>query len=137
MKTTLLLATFSFLFGLFPAKAQIVIVNSSVRVTEISKSDLSDIFTGGSTHFKDGSHAIPVTLKSGPTHESFLKEYIGRPEKLFRGSWMALVFAGQANMPEAFNTEAELLRFIESKPGAIGYIGKPEESAKIRVLTVK
>jgi ABC-type phosphate transport system substrate-binding protein len=38
----------------------IVIANSSVKATDVSKSDLRDVFTGASSSLKDGSRVTPV-----------------------------------------------------------------------------
>jgi len=125
------------LLALGTVQAQVIVANSSVKIAEISKSDLNEIFTGASSNFINGSRAIPATLKSGPVHEAFLKGYIGRTELLFRGNWRGLVFAGKGTMPHAFDTEAELIHYIASVPGSIGYVGTPPHDAQVKTLVVK
>ena len=118
-------------------EAQVIVANSSVKLSAISKNDLSDIFTGVSVNFSDGSRAIPVTLKDGPVHEEFLKRYIGKKEMLFRGDWRVLVFSGRATMPKVFATEEDLMEYVRSVPGAIGYVGAPKHDPQIKSLLVK
>lgn len=118
-------------------EAQVIVANAGVKATEISKADLLDIFTGASGNFHDGSRAVPATLKGGAVHEQFLKSYIGKKEALFRGDWRVLVFSGKATMPRAFDTEEQLLQYIGSQPGAIGYAGSPPENTHVKTLKVK
>ena len=125
------------LLALGSLEAQVVVANAGVKVAEISKSDLLDIFTGASSNFSDGSRAVPVTLKGGPIHEEFLKRFIGKKDLLFRGDWRVLVFSGKGTMPKAFATEDELLQYVASVPGAIGYVGTPPHNPQVKSLGVK
>lgn len=121
------------------AKAQeaVVVVNSAVKATEVSASDVRDIFTGAKTSLGDGSHVTPVTLKGGESHEAFLKKYVGKSDSAFRAGWRSLVFTGQASMPKTFDTEAALLEYVAATPGTIGYIGKEAAHEKVKALEVK
>jgi len=125
------------LFGLGTVQAQVIVANQSVKIAELSKSDIRDIFTGASSTFKDGSPAVPVTLRSGPVQDSFLKSYVGKGDAAFRATWRTLVFAGQGMMPKSFDTESALLDYVASVPGAIGYIGASTEHGKVKSLTVR
>jgi ABC-type phosphate transport system substrate-binding protein len=125
------------LLSLGSLHAQVIVANASVKVAEISKSDLLDIFTGASANFSNGSRAIPVTLKGGPVHEEFLKRFIGKKDLLFRGDWRVLVFSGKGTMPKAFATDDELLEYVASVPGAIGYVGTPPHNPRVISLSVK
>jgi ABC-type phosphate transport system substrate-binding protein len=120
------------------ARAQevVVIANKSVKSSDVSASDIKDVFNGDKTSLSDGSHAVPVTLKGGPVHEAFLKKYVGKGDAAFRAAWRSLVFAGQASMPKTFDTEAALIEYVAATPGAIGYVGK-DPGDSVKKLTVK
>ena len=138
MRTRALLLTIAgAMLGLSPARAQVIVVHSAAKIAEISRSDLRDIFIGASTSFRDGSRAIPVTLKDGPVHEEFLKNYLGRSNTAFLALWRALLFAGHGTMPQAFDTEAMLIDHVASAPGTIGYIGVSTKYEKVKALVVK
>jgi ABC-type phosphate transport system substrate-binding protein len=121
------------------AKAQdvVVVANKSVKTSDVSKDDLRDVFSGDKTSLGDGSHAVPVTLKGGAAHEAFLKKFVGKNDGAFRAAWRSLVFTGQAAMPKTFDTEAALLDYVASTPGAIGYVGKAPEHDNVKVLGIK
>jgi ABC-type phosphate transport system substrate-binding protein len=119
------------------ARAQaIVIANPSVKASDVSKSDLRDVFTGGSTSL-GGSQVTPVLLKSGETHDDFLRTYIGKNDTAFRAGWRSLVFSGQATMPKSLDSETAVVDYVAHTAGAIGYIGKATPHEGVKVLAVR
>jgi ABC-type phosphate transport system substrate-binding protein len=120
------------------AKAQVIVIaNPSVKATEISKSDLRDVFNGAATSLKDGSRVVPILLKAGATNEEFLQAYIGKSDTAYRAGWRSLVFSGQASMPKSLDTDAAVVEFVAHSNGAIGYISKASPHEGVKVLTVK
>jgi len=120
------------------AQAQvIVIVNPGVKTSEISKSELRDIFTGAATTLPDGTRVAPILLKAGAAHDEFLQAYIGKNDTTFRAGWRSLVFSGQAAMPKSLDSDAAVVEFVAHNPGAIGYISKSSPHEGIKILTVK
>jgi len=119
------------------AHAQMVIANNSVKASDVSKSDLRDVFTGASASLADGSRVVPVLLKSGWTHEAFLSEYVGKTGAALAATWRSLVFSGQRSMPKSVDSDAAMVEYVAKTPGAIGYIGKASPHEGVKVLTVK
>jgi DNA recombination-dependent growth factor C len=113
----------------------IVIANPSVKAAEASKSDLKDVFTGGSSSL-GGSHVVPVLLKSGATNDEFLAEYIGKADAAFRASWRSLVFSGQATMPKSLDSDAAVVAYVAQTPGAVAYIAKSSPHEGVKVLAI-
>src|SRR5580765_609587 len=104
------------------AQDVMIVVNSSVPVSQITETQLRDIFTGVRTRFDNGTRAVPVMLKGGPVHEVFLHRHVGDTPDEFRVRWRKAVFTGQGSMPKECRSEAELLNYVEATPGAIGYV---------------
>ena len=115
----------------------IVIANPSVKATEVSKSDLKEIFSGNATALKDGSRVVPILLKGGTAHEEFLQAFIGKSDSAYRAGWRSLVFSGQASMPKSLETDAAVVDFVAHNAGAIGYIGKASPHEGVKVLVVR
>jgi ABC-type phosphate transport system substrate-binding protein len=139
MNTRLLLLSFLATAGLLVCsiQAQIVIVNPSVKASDISKGELKDVFTGSASSLKDGSHVSPVILKAGATEDQFLAAYVGKGEAAFRASWRSLVFSGEASMPKQFDSDAAMVEYVAHNPGAIGYIAKGSPHDGVKVLAVR
>jgi len=122
------------------AKAQaqaVVIANPSVKSSDVSKSDLRDVFTGAASSFKDGSHVTPVLLKAGAVNEEFLSAYVGKNDSAFRAGWRSLVFSGQASMPKSLDSDSAVVEYVAHNAGAIGYIGKGTPHEGVKVLAVR
>jgi ABC-type phosphate transport system substrate-binding protein len=120
------------------AYAQVVVIaNPSVKAAAVSKSELSDVFTGAASSLRDGSHVSPVLLKAGAVQTAFLSEFIGKSDTAFRAGWRSLVFSGQGAMPKTIDSEAALVNYIAVTPGAIGYVSKSTAHDKVKTLAVK
>jgi ABC-type phosphate transport system substrate-binding protein len=131
----LLLAASASIF-VVQAKAQVIVIaNNSVKASDVSKNDLKDVFTGGSTSLGGGS-VVPILLKAGTAHEEFLQAYIGKNDAAYRAGWRSLVFSGQATMPKSLDGDAAVVDFVAHNPGAIGYISKASPHEGVKVLTV-
>jgi len=140
MKTHLM--TFAVLLGalLAAGKAQaqvLVIANPAVKASDISRSDLRDVFTGAAATLPGGINVVPILLKGGTAHEEFLKAYIGKNDATYRAGWRSLVFSGQASMPKSLETDAAVVEFVAHNPGTIGYIGSGSPHEGVKVLAVK
>jgi ABC-type phosphate transport system substrate-binding protein len=118
------------------AHAQLVIANNSVKAADASKSDLKDVFTGGSSSL-GGSHVTPLLLKAGPANDEFLAAYIGKSSAAFLASWRSLVFSGQATMPKSLDSDAAVVAYVAQTAGAIGYISKSSPHEGVKVLAIK
>ena len=118
------------------AQDVLIVVNENVGVTQITETRLRDIFTGARTRFDNGGRAVPVLLKGGPVHEVFLHRHVGDTPDEFRVRWRKAVFTGQGSMPKECSSEADLLKYVEATPGAIGYISRMSENSTVKPLTV-
>ena len=107
--------------ALFPTAGMsqdiLVVANKAVSASQISSTELRDIYTGTRSHFSDGNRAVPVVLKGGPVHEVFLNHYVGENPDEFRTRWRKAVFTGQGAMLKEFGSEAAMLEYVAATPG--------------------
>ena len=120
------------------ARAQdvVIVVNTKFGLSRISAEELRDVFTGVRSRLEDGTRAIPVVLRGGPTHEVFLRKHVGDSPQEFRALWRKAVFTGQGAMPREFNSEATLLDYVAATPGAIGYVSRFYEVDGVKALAI-
>jgi hypothetical protein len=116
------------------AQDVVLVANQGVRISEIRATDLRALFMGTKTRFSDGSHAVPVTLKGGPAHEVFLKNHLDESPADFQAQWRKAVFTGQGVMPRAFDSEAALIEYVATTPGAVGYVSHIAPQDKVKSL---
>ena len=113
-----------------------VIANPGVSVSELSATDIKDIFLGSKTAVA-GSSVEPVLRTSGATHEAFLQEFIGKSDTALRNHFKTLVFTGKGTQPKSFATDAEVLKYVMSTKGAIGYVSASADTAGAKKIQVR
>jgi ABC-type phosphate transport system substrate-binding protein len=137
MKTLMLFAALVIALVAPVAAADIqVIANPNVGVAELTTGDLKDIFLGSKTAVGGGA-VEPVFEQSGATHEQFLKTYLGKSDTALRNHFKTLVFTGKGAQPKAFASDAEVLKYVMSTKGAIGYVSAAFEAAGVKKIQVK
>jgi hypothetical protein len=114
----------------------VLVANGGVGADSVSAEEVKQLFLGRTTKL-GGSRVAPVCLKSGATHEAFLREYIGRTEAAYRNHLKKQVFTGKGSMPKTFSSEAELVAYVAETAGAIGYVGNNASREGVKTLTVQ
>src|ERR1017187_9148991 len=89
-----------------------IIANPSVGASAVSADELKNVFLITKTSLSDGSHVEPVLEKGGPTHEAFIKEYLGKSDAALQTYYRSLVFTGKASMPKTLGVDAEVVAYV-------------------------
>lgn len=98
-----------------------LIANPELGVSELSAGDVRDIFLGNRTTVA-GAAVEPVFAQSGVAHDAFLKTYLGKSNAALRNYFKTLVFTGKGAQPKTFASDSEVLKYVASTKGAIGYV---------------
>jgi ABC-type phosphate transport system substrate-binding protein len=114
----------------------VVIANANAPAGSLTKDDVKNIFLAKKTQWDDGQKINFVTLKSGQTHDDFLKNYLGKSTSQFQRYFRTLVFTGKGSVPKSFDSEAALVGFVEGTDGAIGYVSSGTATGSAKVLTI-
>jgi len=100
-----------------------VIVNASVTDRSVTRAKLTRIFLKQDASFPEGQSATPVDLvASSPIREAFSKSVLGRGTGPVKTFWQQQVFSGRSSPPAQKATDAEVVAFVSSTPGAVGYV---------------
>ncbi len=107
-----------------------------MRADSITASEIKGVFLEDKRSLSDGSHVEPAFSKGGMAHEVFLRKYLGTSDEVLRTHYRTLVFTGTGDMPKYFGSDDEIVKYVASTKGAIGYvdIDAPVDGAK--VLTI-
>jgi len=114
-----------------------VIANASVGASSVSADELKGVFLATKTSLSDGSHVEPVVLKNGPTHEAFLKEYVGKTDSAFETYYRSLVFTGKASMPKALASDGDVVAYVAKTKGSFGCVSAGAATEGVKTLEVK
>lgn len=100
-----------------------VVVNASASLTQISRDDLSNIFQKKKNNLPSGESAKPVDLSAdADVRESFSQAVHGRSANQIAAYWQQQIFSGRGVPPEEKASEDEVIAYVSSTPGAIGYV---------------
>ncbi len=50
--------------------------------------------------------------------------------------WQGLVFSGKASPPPTVGSDQEVVSFVRSTPGAVGYVSAGADTGGVKVLTI-
>jgi len=114
-----------------------LIANASVTASSVSADELKGVFLATKSSLSDGSHVEPVLLKSGATHEGFVKQYLGKTDAALETYYRSLVFTGKGSMPKMLASETEMVEFVAKTKGAIGYVSAGTSPGAAKPIEVK
>jgi TonB family protein len=113
-----------------------IIANPSVKASEITVRDLKGIFLRERNSLSDGTHVEPVLEKRGPAHETFVKQYLDESGDQLAKHYQGLVFSGMGSMPKAVGSDEEMVAYVASTKGAIGYVSAETTTTGVKGLEV-
>jgi ABC-type phosphate transport system substrate-binding protein len=115
--------------------ADVQVIAHPAVPAELAAADVKDIFLGAKTTV--GGAAVEPVLSSAATHEAFLKTYVGKSDQGFRNHLKSLVFTGKGSMPKSFASDAEVIKYVASTKGAIGYVTAGADAAGVKKIQVR
>lgn len=130
------------IFLLFPcaggAEDIVIITHKSVPADTLKEEDVKNIFIGKITSWSDNQKINFVTLPNDDDiHRAFLKKFVKRTPAQYSRFWKKQIFTGKGKTPKSFQTERDLLEYVASTVGAIGYVSTGQITDDIKVLTIQ
>ena len=102
-----------------------VVANEKGAPETMTETEIIKIFKGEKQWWKDGTKIVIAFMKtSTPTGSEASKKVLGMNGDQLNKHWLSLVFQGKAKAPVFFNTEKELVDFVNQNKGAIGIVHK-------------
>jgi ABC-type phosphate transport system substrate-binding protein len=102
----------------------LVIVHPTVQGTKISKANLSALFTGKTFRWGDKAQARPVDQSArAPVRRAVTAAIIGLSMGELQLYWQKRVATDHVFPPPTKSSNEEVLGYVASHEGAIGYVG--------------
>ena len=138
-RLTLLLLGVSLLLSGIPAFGAgiVLIANPDVSEQSLDEASITKIYQGKMTRWDDDHKVVPVMLKDGPIHEGFVEEFMGSTTSRLNTYWKQAVFSGRGIPPKSFDSELEVVRYVASTPGAIGYVSPLAPLTNVKELVIE
>jgi ABC-type phosphate transport system substrate-binding protein len=111
-----------------PAVAQqgfVVIVHPSNPVSSVSAEELSRIFLKKTVKWGNGTRTEPVDLaSSSAVRARFSQAVHGKGTAAISAYWQKMIFSGREIPPAELGTAAEVIAFVASHRGGVGYVAE-------------
>lgn len=131
-----LLATFSG-WGFAAQENYIVIVHPDNTSSALSKGKISQLLLKKSSRWDDGLSAEPIDLDAkSPTREAMSRDVHGRSVNSIKSYWQRQIFSGRSVPPPEVGSDADVIAFVSSNPGGIGYVSASASLSGVKAITV-
>jgi len=113
----------------------VVVVNARSGVAAMTRNEVINVFFGRYRQFFNGLEAQPVDLvDSHPDRAHFYAGLVGKDLSDVNAYWSRQVFSGRMQAPPRLNTPEEVLKWVSSHPGGIGFVELSKADARVRVV---
>jgi ABC-type phosphate transport system substrate-binding protein len=111
-----------------------VVVIGDARLARLDAPTLEKIYLGRVIEV-DGIRVTAVNASSGSSiRNRFLQTYIRRDDDSYTGYWSVRRYSGLGVPPRELSGSTEVIDFVKSTPGAIGYIDEADVPPGVSVL---
>lgn len=117
--------------------AVVVVAHPEIEVTTISRLELSKIFLGRLRTWSDGARVRPVDQRPDSTARADFTRWIhGRSVVTIEVYWKRMIFSGRGVPPPEVANEREVLEYVQTTPGAVGYVTRSEIQEGVKEVQV-
>ena len=113
-----------------------IIGHSELPVDTLTVDELKNIFKGKMALWDNKQKINFVLLQGGRFHDHFIRRYIRKTPRQYNRYWQRLVFSGRGYPPVTFGSEKEVLAYVESTPGSIGYIKERKLKKTVKIISI-
>ena len=114
-----------------------VVINMDNEIEAMEKTRISKIFLKQITKWEDGSIVEPVDQDSkSPVREALSRDVHGRSVSSIKNYWQRNIFSGRETPPPELDSDAKVIQFVSSRPGAIGYVSTSAKLDGVKVLRI-
>lgn len=115
-----------------------VITHPGNPALSVERAFLADVFLKKTTRWPDDEVSYPVDQSpDSGTRERFSEQVLRRSVFAVRSYWQQRIFAGRGLPPPELESDDAVLRYVRSRPGAVGYVSDRAELGGVKVLSVR
>lgn len=127
------------LLALLPATAcradVVVVANSRSGIDKLSRDEVINIFLGRFRQLPSGLSALPIDLPATQAERAtFYRLLVNKELADINAYWARLVFSGRTTPPRQAKSADEVIDFVGTTPGAVGYLDRSKVDARVKVV---
>jgi ABC-type phosphate transport system substrate-binding protein len=114
-----------------------VIVHKDNPTRGLPQSKIALMFMKMTTKWESGAMVEPVDLPAAsPVRAAFTAAVHKRDVDAVKTAWQRAIFAGRSEPPPEKASDEEVIAFVATHPGGIGYVSESTVSDKVKKLEV-
>lgn len=110
------------------------VVVAHAAVAPVDAATLQRLYTGRAIEAAGQPVTVVNLVPGSPLRERFLNQVVGLDEDRYVAYWTVRRHVGKGIPPRELKTAAEVLEFVRSTPGAIGYVGAADLKPGVNVI---
>ncbi len=113
-----------------------VVANKGIGVDSITAKEAKKVWLGKSKSLAGTGVKLADLLPGNASRDHFYSTVVKKSEKKLKAYWAKIVFAGKGTPPKAFASDAEVISWVASTPGAVGYVDSAAADDSVKVLMI-
>jgi len=115
-----------------------LIANPSTSTDSLTAKEVSQVFFKKSDAWPDGTPAVPVDQKvDSSVRAAFSQAVHQKSAAAVDAYWQKRIFSGRGLPPVTQASDARVLDFVRSTPGAIGYVSTGASIQGVKVVNLR
>lgn len=116
----------------------VVIVHPTNALGSAPRSFVADAFLKRVSRWQDGETIHPIDMRPDSlVRKAFSESVLKRSVGAVRSYWLQRVFTGRELPPPELASEEAAVRYVESTPGALGYVSIRAKRTQAKVLSIR
>ena len=132
----ILLTTLVFLW-FEPVLSDEVVVIGHAGIPALNTATIEKLFTGKVIEINDTPIWVVNLTQGNSVRKRFLNDYLAQDEEKYIAYWTVRKFIGKGSPPKELNSSAEVIGFVQSQVGAIGYVDATEVIPGLNIVSKK
>lgn len=134
MKTIIKVVLLAVSLVFYQACAGEIVVIGNSNVPKMDVATIQKVYTGKFISVS-GINVTPVGVKPGTVARNrFLHEFLNQDEEKYTAYWTVRRFIGKGAPPTELASAADVISYVQSTPGAVGYVDEAELKPGMNVI---
>lgn len=113
-----------------------VVANKGISVDLITAKEAKRVWLAKTKSLGGTSLKLADLPTGNVSREYFYTNVVKKSEKKLKAYWAKIVFAGKGTPPKILGSDADVISWVASTPGAVGYVDSAAVNDSVKVLMV-
>lgn len=115
-----------------------VIAHPESSAGSLSREFVADAFLKKIVRWPNGDAIRAVDLRlDAPARRQFSEDVLRRSVSAVRSYWQQRIFSGRGVPPPELDSDAAVIRHVQSHRGALGYVSERAETGVVKIVTLR